>query len=99
MLLAALAAVKQVFALRRGPVVRVTPPPDADFATAWQHGLAVHRIRSTYAWITMIPRNVQCDPGVRGRGHNAHAAQADDLELKGRRALWQKGWPVLPASL
>jgi len=54
-LLAALAAVKQVFALRRGLVVRVTPPPDADFATAWQHGLAVHRIRSTYAWITMIP--------------------------------------------
>jgi hypothetical protein len=39
-LLAALAAVKQVFALGRGLVVRVTPPPDPDFATAWQDGLA-----------------------------------------------------------
>jgi hypothetical protein len=39
-LVAALAAVKQVFALGRGLVARVTPPPDPDFAIAWQDGLA-----------------------------------------------------------
>jgi hypothetical protein len=39
-LLAALAAVKQVFALGRGLVARVTPPPDPDFADAWTGALA-----------------------------------------------------------
>jgi hypothetical protein len=27
-------------------------------------------------------------------GHHGHAAQADDLKLKGGRALWQAGLPL-----
>ena len=34
------------------------------------------------------------DPGVRGSGHHGHAAQADDLERKGGRALRQAGLPL-----
>jgi len=39
-LVAALAALKQVFALGRSLVARVTPPPEPDFSVAWQDGLA-----------------------------------------------------------
>ena len=34
------------------------------------------------------------NPGVRGSGHHGHAAKADDLELKGGRALRQAGLPL-----
>ena len=34
------------------------------------------------------------DPGMRGSGHHGHAAKADDLELKGGRALRQAGLPL-----